>query len=336
MSSAKEILSELLKKDGKPERLLKQYEPFEQMMTDPINQFCRGNRKKGVTSYDKWGTCILYPEDAPGPMPHVTEENKVCPDVTEWRKYVKVPDLKANCSQGWEGVRKLQDEIRARGNLAMAFMGTGIFEQCHYLMGFEDALMNLLAEPEAMHELVDVIAGYRFTYAKLLVDNLHPDVILSHDDWGSKTSLFMSPDTWREYFKEHYRKIYGYMKEHGVIVMHHADSFLEPIVEDMAEIGVDIWQGVLPSNDIRKMQKLLDGRMVLMGGIDAAIVDRVDATEEEIRREVRRACREYAPGGHFIPSLTYGGKDFAIYPNVDKIIDDEIQCFNQEHYTEEV
>ena len=41
MSTAKEILMELLKKDGQPERLLKQYEPFEQIMTDPINQYCR-------------------------------------------------------------------------------------------------------------------------------------------------------------------------------------------------------------------------------------------------------------------------------------------------------
>ena len=53
MSTAKEILMELLKKDGQPERLLKQYEPFEQIMTDPINQYCRGNRKRGVTSYQK-------------------------------------------------------------------------------------------------------------------------------------------------------------------------------------------------------------------------------------------------------------------------------------------
>ena len=59
------------------------------------------------------------------------------------------------------------------------------------------------------------------------------------------------------------------MHDHGVLVMHHADSFLEPIVEDMAEIGVDVWQGVLPENDILKLQKQLDGRMTLMGGIDA-------------------------------------------------------------------
>src|SRR5699024_7951615 len=122
------------------------------------------------------------------------EDNKVCPDVTEWRNYVKVPDLVANCSEGWEPALELKEEIHKKGQLAMGFMGTGIFEQCHYLMGFEDTLVNLLAEPDDMHELVDAIAEYRFTYAKLLVDNLHPDAILSHDDWGAKTSLFMNPD----------------------------------------------------------------------------------------------------------------------------------------------
>ena len=331
MSAAKDILLELLKKDGKPERLLKEYEPFEMIMNDPLNQFCRGNRQKGKTTYDRWGTCIMFPEDAPGPMPHVTEDNKVCPDVTEWRNYVKVPDLVANCSEGWEPALELKEEIHKKGQLAMGFMGTGIFEQCHYLMGFEDTLVNLLAEPDDMHELVDAIAEYRFTYAKLLGDNLHPDAILSHDDWGAKTSLFMNPDTWREYFKEPYRKIYGYMRDNGVIVVHHADSYCEPIAEDMAEVGVQIWQGVLPSNDIVAMQKKLDGKMVFMGGIDAAKVDRADSSEEEIRAEVRRACETYAPGGHFIPCLTYGLKDSGIFPGVDRIIEDERERYNQEH-----
>ena len=73
---------------------------------------------------------------------------------------------------------------------------------------------------------------------KLLVDNLKPDIILSHDDWGSKNTLFMSPETWREMIKPQYAKIYGYAVDHGVMVMHHADSFMEPIVEDMvADLG---------------------------------------------------------------------------------------------------
>ena len=70
--------------------------------------------------------------------------------------------------------------------------------------------------------------------------------------------------------------------------------------------------------------------MTLMGGLDASVVDRVDSTEEEIRADVRRACETYAPGGHFIPCITYGLKG-TIFPHVDPIINDEIQRYNREH-----
>jgi uroporphyrinogen-III decarboxylase len=210
-------------------------------------------------------------------------------------------------------------------------MGTGIFEQSHFLMGFEDALANLLVEPEDTKDLIDTIAEYRFTYAKLIVDNLHPDAILSHDDWGSHDNLFFPPDIWREFFKEHYRRIYGYMRDNGVIVIHHADSYCQPIVKDMAEVGIQIWQGALASNDIVAIQKELDGDMTLMGGIDS-VIDRGDQTEEEIRAETRRACETYGPGGHFIPCLPSGLKDSGIYPLTDPTIDDEVGRYNAEVY----
>ena len=93
----------------------------------------------------------------------------------------------------------------------------------------------------------------------------------------------------------------------------------------MAELGVDIWQGVLPTNDIPKLKKQLGGRMTLMGGIDSK-VDRVDATEEEIRAEARRACEAYSEGGYFIPCISYGGEG-TIYPRVYDILSDEIAKF---------
>lgn len=330
MLTPKQNLLETLKVNGKPDRLVNQYEPFIPILNDPLSKYTRGNRIKGTTSYDRWGTQILFPADAPGPMPHVTEANKVCPDVTQWRKYVTVPDLVANCSDGWEDALQSADEVDRDNYFTMGFMGTGIFEQCHFLMGFEDTLVNFLTEPEAMKELVDTVAEYRFQYAKLLVDNLKPEVILSHDDWGTKHNLFMAPEIWRTFFKDHYRRIYGYMKEHGVIVIHHADSFCQPIVSDMAEIGIDIWQGVLPENDIVAMQQTLAGKMVLMGGVDATI-DRKDTPEAEIRASVRNTCERYGPGGHFIPSMTYGLKD-TIFPHVDPIITDEINRYNKDTY----
>ena len=322
----KEIFLELLKPDGQPERQLKQYEALHLALYDPINGYLRGNRVKGSVSKDRWGTTILFPEDAPGATPHITAEDKVCPDVTHWRDYVHAPDLAAHCTEGWEEVRARAREIAGDRQLICGFMGTGIFEQTHFLMGFEDTLTNFYEHPREMHELIDYITDYRIAYVKMLIEGLKPDAIFSHDDWGTKEALFMKPEMWREFYKEPYRRFYGYIRSQGVIAIHHADSYLVPILEDMAEIGIQVWQGTLPENDIPAIQKQMKGRMVFMGGIGAAI-DRPDSTEEEIRAYVRRALNAYCPGGHYIPCITYGIMG-TVYPHVDPIIDEEIDRYN--------
>lgn len=327
----KENLLETLKfAKGHPACLCNSYTMCKGISGDPCFKLIRGNRIRGTESYDVWGTKILFPKDAPAAVPHVTEENQVIKDITEWKKYVKVPDLLGKCSEGWEAAIANEQAIDHENYLTMVVMGTGIFEQLHMLMTFEETLMNMLMEPEAMQELIDVICEYRLTYMKLIVEHLHPDLIVSHDDWGAKNSMFMSPEVWRNLFKEPYRKLYTYLHENNVIVMHHADSFLEPIVEDMAEIGIDIWQGVLPSNNIKALSERVGDRMLLMGGIDS-VIDRADVTEEEIRTETRRACNEYGELAGFWPGMTYGGPG-TIYPEVEGIIIDEVNKYNQERF----
>lgn len=93
-----EIFRETLQKDGQPPRMLKQYEAIGMVFGSPIDRYLRGNRVRGSVAKDRWGTTIVFEQDAPGPMPHVTADDKVCPDVTRWREYVHVPDLRANCS----------------------------------------------------------------------------------------------------------------------------------------------------------------------------------------------------------------------------------------------
>ena len=167
--TAKEIFLELLKPDGKPERALVQYEPLQMILPDPIMMYLMGHRNPGGVSVDRWGTTILFPEGAPGPTPHITPENKVCPDVTRWREFVHAPDLKANCSEGWEMWANMAKEKAGNERLTTAFMATGIFEQLHFLMGFEDTLANFYEHPEEMHELIDYITDYRIEYAKMLL-----------------------------------------------------------------------------------------------------------------------------------------------------------------------
>ncbi|MDR2358158.1 MAG: uroporphyrinogen decarboxylase (URO-D) [Oscillospiraceae bacterium] len=331
MLSVKENLFETLKKGGNPDRLVNMWEPFE-LMPDPLLNYTLGNRKEGENTRDRFGTLIVWPEGQISGMPHVTDTDKVLPDVTRWREYVKIPDLAADCSEGWEPFVEMKKEINSRGLLSLVLAATGVFEQLHFLMGFEDTLMNFLLEPEAMHELTQAIGEYRYTYMKLLADKLKPDVILSHDDWGSKHSLFVNPETWREFIKPQYAGTYKMLRDSGIIVMHHADSYLEHITEDMIDIHIDIWQGALPENDLLKMQKLIDGRMVMMGGCDMSKIDMPNSREEDIRAETRRAIETYTPGGNFIVSATYGGPGDIIYPHVGPIMSDEISKYNREKF----
>ena len=330
--TAKEIFLEMLKPDGKPERQLVQYEALQLDLGDPIGRYLYEGIRPGATAINKWGVVIDWPADAPGQMPIVTSENKVLKDITHWRDYVKAPDIIAHSSneEDWASYRAYVREKAGDDKLVAGFMGTGIFEQCHFLMPFQEVLTNLYDHPDEMHELIEYITEYRITYVKHLIENLKPDAIFSHDDWGTKDALFMSPDMWREFYKEPYRRFYGYIRSQGVIAIHHADSYLAPIIYDMAEIGIQVWQGTLPENNIPALQEQLQGRMVLMGGIGAAI-DRADAGEEEVREYVKKALHDYCPGGHYIPSITYGLAG-TVYRHVDPWIDDEIRKYNEEYH----
>ena len=94
-------------------------------------------------------------------------------------------------------------------------------------------------------------------------------------------------------------------------------------------MGIDIWQGVIPQNDIVAIQRKLDGRMALMGGIDAQVIDHPDYDEQVIRDEVRRCIDTYCPQNYFIPCMP---NLFAIHPEVERIYLDEIKVYGQEWF----
>ena len=331
MLSIKDNFLETLR-GGKPDRFVKQYEALAVMKGDPVTQYVRGDRFPGMEpSYDKWGTRTLWPAGEPGPTPDPAVQ--VLEDIEEWEDVVKIPDLIANCDaeELWAPFLERCNEVDRDQYLLTLWAPTGVFERLHFLMGFEDALCNFLMEPELMQDLCMAIADYRLKGFKLMVEHAHPDVLLSHDDWGSKNQLFVPPASWREIIKPAYVEPYKYLHDNGVIIVHHSDSFCEPIVQDMIDLHIDVWQGVLPQNDIVKLQEQYKGKITFQGGLDAAVVDRADSTEEEIRADVRHCCETYAKNGFFIPSITYGGPG-CIHPGADDIINDEIDKCSEEFF----
>ena len=270
------------------------------IMIDPIWK-SDSMPKDGREHKDSWGTVCVNPIDGAGKHPVITPENAVVTDITKWREQLVIPSLD---DKDWSECQAKAAQVDRSQHFLEYFCAQGIFERSHFLMGMEEAFCAYLEEPEAMFEMLTAIADYKKRAIKEAARRLKPDVIFFQDDWGSKQNLFLPPEVWREMIKPLQTEIAQVIHECGMIYVHHADCICEPIAEDMVDIGIDIWQGVIPQNDIVAIQEKTGGKLAMIGGVDSAAIDTEEATEEEIRAEVRRCIDEYCPAGRFFPALT--------------------------------
>jgi len=257
-------------------------------------------------------------------------EHKVLKDITEWKKYVKAPAVKTS-DEAWVAAVAHANAVDRNEQFVTAFVWPGLFEMTHNLMGMEDALMALYEEPEAMHELIGCLLEYELEYAKVLIDRLHPDCIYHHDDWGSQTSSFFSPAMFEEFFVSAYKKLYSYYKANGVeLIVHHSDSYAANLVPSMIEMGIDIWQGVMTTNNTPELIKKFGTQITFMGEVDSGVIDFPDWTVEIIAKEVEKACRTCGKL-HFIPNLTQG-MDCSSFPGVYESTSEAIDKMSKEMF----
>ena len=73
-----------------------------------------------------------------------------------------------------------------------------------------------MEDPEAFGELVGAIADYKIEIVKRAYDAARPEVFMFHDDWGTSVSTFFAPDTWRELFKPHVKRICDAILDRGM------------------------------------------------------------------------------------------------------------------------
>ncbi len=306
---------------GSPDRYVNQYEALGMIM-QPIGGSGAGIMKPGDEIVNPWGVTMRYPVGTPAAFPVHDEAHKVLKDITQWRDVVKAPPTQLPES-AWERAKATNAAIDRSQQLAAVFMAPGIFEQVHYLMGMEDALVSYYEEPEAMQDLIDFLADFEVRAAEQIVEHLHPDAVFHHDDWGSHISSFLSPEMFRDFFLKPYQKVYGFFKANGVeVVCHHNDSYSANLVPTMIDMGIDVWQGPVDTNDLPKLLAQYGPKLTLMGGLNNGKLDVEDWTPELISGEVERICRACGTR-YFIPCMT-AGLAGSVFPGVYECVSENV------------
>ena len=327
MLTPRENVIETMKKDGHPDRFVKQFE-FLGLIPEDVYYMGDYPLIPGNEGYDQYGVFWTMPEGQMGAFPVHDDQHRVLKDITQWREVVKKPAVPPVPAYIDMLKGKIASVDRSR-QFVCALQTQGVFERLHALMGMEDCFVNFFEEPEEMHALIDFIVEVELEFAHFMVD-LGIEAVLHHDDWGATENSFLSPEMFEEFILPAYKKIYGYYKENGILIVHHNDGWSANLVPYMIEMGIDIWQGVIPANDMPKLLDQTDGAITFMGEIETRLLDVPDWTPEMVKAEVERACRKIGPRRNFIPCLT-AGMPFTAF-GVGSAVDAEIDRMSEEMF----
>ena len=256
--------------------------------------------------------------DNPQFMTHVKPGFSMFDDITEWRNYIAFPKMK---DLNWEMIGGRTKAMWADKDKKMGYIvgNMGAFEKINAIMGFENGLCALY-ETEDYIDFVNAYADYRIDEMYYVKKYMDADFVMMHDDWGNQNNMFLSPDLWREIFKEPERRMAEACRNLGMHYMHHSCGYIEPIIGDLVEIGVESWHSVPPDHDLKKLQADSGDRRVFAGGVDPQVTDHPNATEEDIRREVRRCIDVLGKNGGL---LCGSAVMFSTVKGVDALIEDE-------------
>ena len=197
-----------------PDRYSNQYEALRLHFHPALLHL--GSPKKGEENkVNAWGVTFSYPENVPGAFPVHTPEKIVIKDIEHWRDYVHAPSLDFK-DEEWQFLNDILAKTDNNLVWRAPFVAPGLFEQCHHLGEIQNTMVNLMCYEDEMHDLIKYLTEYELKMAEGICTHMKPNALFHHDDWGSRTSTFMSPEMFEDFFVEPYKQLYGYYHDHGV------------------------------------------------------------------------------------------------------------------------
>ncbi|MFV0528967.1 MAG: uroporphyrinogen decarboxylase family protein [Lachnospiraceae bacterium] len=260
------------------------------------------------SGFDEFGVEYIYNEEAKGPiMRPGTQRLK---EIEDWHD-LPFPDLE---HRDWEAAAKRDTSGWDRENrFSIVQLFNGMFERAHMMMGFEDVLCALLADPEEMQGWFEKFTDYRIELIRHIAKYYKPDAIMIFDDYGAKESMMFGPDVFRELIKPQLKRMIDTAHECGLYYILHGCGYYKPIFADIVALGADAVHPVQVMNDPEELKAKYGDKITFLGGFDnVRILDREGCSEEETRAEVRRVLTELAPGGSFVAWRSF----FCVHPEV--------------------
>ena len=163
-----------------------------------------------------------------------------------------------------------------------------IFKLCWELRGFEQFMMDMSLNPSFVETLAERALEH-LTEQSLQLAQRGVDLLMLAGDIAMQEGMMLSPKMWRRYFKPRLKHLLDTTKaQHDIYFMFHSDGDMEPIMDDLIEIGFEAVTPVQPECMDVAETKVRYGKSLCLHGTISCQQTMPFGSAEDVAAEVRQ------------------------------------------------
>ena len=199
-----------------------------------------------------------------------------------------------------------------------------MFEMAWHMTGLQKFMTDLALEEDYIEPLIDRTMGWAVDVGKHLVE-LGVHGIWTGDDFGAQNGMMVSPDMWRRVFKPRMAEVFQEFRSVNpdVMIMYHCDGAIAPILPDLIEIGLDVFNPVqpgVPGHDPAELKAQFGSELSFWGAIDQQQL-LPNGTPEEIEADVKAKIEALGAGGGYMVAPAHILQRDTPIENIEAFID---------------
>jgi uroporphyrinogen decarboxylase len=178
-----------------------------------------------------------------------------------------------------------------------------MFEMAWHMTGLQKFMTDMAMGEPYIEALLDRTMEFSIAIGRRLVE-LGVDGIWTGDDFGAQNGMMISPEMWRRLFKPRMAEVFRQFRAINpeVVVMYHCDGAIAPILDDLIEIGLDVFNPVqpnVPGHEPHELKARFGDRLSFWGAIDQQQL-LPNGSPDEIDADVKAKIEALGSGGGYM------------------------------------
>ena len=177
------------------------------------------------------------------------------------------------------------------------------FSDMRDLLGYEEALMQMLLDKVNYTDLLKRVVDYNLRLAEVAVKRYGIEIVATTDDVATGRGPIIRPAVYAEMIAPHFKAVIQGYKSLGLLVIKHSDGNIRPFLDLWLDAGIDCLDPIDPGGglDMAEMKAQYGDSICLKGNIDCTGY-LCDGTPEQVAKEVRICIEKGGPGGLIVSS----------------------------------